>query len=256
MIKSSHWYQLSAPPARASSGGGGVVPPTNRTAEYISSEAGDFSLTGSDVNTWGDHGANADLAITYVSGTKVVRGTTHPINGTVATVDTNNADCEYNTPVGGTLADYWPSGVGSVYLVIYVDSHPDRFNDPDPIFEFGTALRCQIQDGPILVVDTNAGGQSTQPSGQSISLDAWHLISIRSSAGAGNLKVQIDDGTEVSVTGATVATLTSRMVKWYDTGGGGRFDGAEAHEVWYSVAHSDAQRDAVKAGLRALYTDI
>ena len=237
------------------SSGSITIPTTSLTAEYVSSAAADFSLTGAAVNTWREHNGNTDLDLAFSSGTKANRNTTHPINTTGETVDTNNAFGDYFSAVGGTLSDIFPSGTGSLYLVVYVDSHPDSFNDNDWIFKSSADanFKVSIKDGPNFTVGTNADAQQVS---QSITLDAWHLISVRFGTGAGGLKVQIDDNTEQSGTGAAISTLTGRLQAFADSGGAGRFDGALAHVLFYSATHDDSQRDVVKSALRALYADI
>ena len=249
---------LAAPRVAASSGGGGaVVPATNLTARYISNVLADFNLTGSSINTHAENNGNTDLDIIYISDTKALRQTTHPINTSEATVDTNNADCLHGTAADGTLADYWPSGVGAIYIALFVDSHPDRFSAPDWFMYFGTALRISVKDGPILNVDTNAGAQTVSTG--TITLDAWHLISIRSVTGVDGLRIQIDDEEEAASTGLACVTLTDVMRMFYSGDDAGRFDGAYADIAVYSATDAvgvTTQRDAVKAAFRALYNEL
>lgn len=232
---------------------------TNMTAEYRHDNADDFDLTGNNINSMGEHGGNADLSIDYVAGTKAVRDTTQPVNTDEPTVNTKNAFCEYRAPAGGTLADVWPSGTGSYFLIARFDSHPDSFNAKDWIVGdesggvMGANLGIAIADGPEFYVKTNAGAQVNS---QAITLDAWHIISVRNGVGAGQLKVQIDDADEVTATGAAVAVLTGRLKRWADSGDAGRADMAQAIERWYSDILTDEQKELVKAALRAQVSDV
>lgn len=224
----------------------------NLTGRYVSSVFADFTLSGAAVDDWKDHGGNADLDVDYLAGTKANRDTTHPLNSSDPTVDTNNAFCEYQSPAAGTLADLWPAGTGTLYMVLYADSHPDAFGDLDWIYQFGANLKIGIHDGPTLKVATNSETQVLTPA---IALDQWHVIAIRNAAGAGGLRVRINDS-EVNATGAAVATLTNRIKRFADSGGGGRFDGAIGDDLWYSAVHTDDEVEQNIAALRALYAEL
>ena len=230
-----------------------TLPATNRTAEYISSVDGDFSLTGASVNTHAEAQGVTDLNLIYISDTKATLDTANPINTTGKTVNTNNADCLHGTGANGTLSDFWPAGTGTMFLVMYADSHPDRFNAPDWFMRFGTALRISTIDLGKLRVGTNSDAQVVEPA---FSLDAWHLVTIRNGIGAGALKVQVDDDAEVTATGAAVTTLTDVMRLFYNVDDAGRFDGPYAHIYTNSDIFTDNQVTSAKEVLRNLYADV
>lgn len=219
------------------------MPTTNLTALYFGQDDADFTFSsGDNIATWKEHNGRGagDLDFAFVSDTRAVKTATHPVNTSQETVDTNNQAGDYQTPAGGTLADFLPSGVGTIYGKVYFDSHVDAFNAEDRIFYAGTNLRFGFIDGVDgkFRVQTNSAAQSIES--VDLAVDTWYTFCIRLGNGANQLKLKINALTEVTGTGATISTLTDRPKLFYSTGDAGRFDGAVAMFAFYSDVHDDA----------------
>lgn len=233
------------------------LPATNLTGLYFTQDDADFSFSAGDsVATIKENDArlSGDLDYAFVSGTRAVKTSTHPVNTDEETLDTNEAFGDYRTPAGGTLADLLPSGVGTVYFKMFLDSHPDAFNAPDHIFYAGASgvdLRIDVVDGPRIRVQTDSGAQSVQSA--VLSLDAWYTVCVRLGNGANQLKLKVNALAEVTATGATIATLTARPKLFADSEDAGFVDAAFALlPSSYSAVHDDATRDSTMAAIDAL----
>lgn len=246
----SYWCRVSGDGGDADSDAAVVLIglPTNATGTFLSHVAGDFDLTGSNVDTQRENGGNTDLDNVYVSATKAVRDTTVPLNTNQPTVRTANQDCEYTNLVSGALGILWPDGKGTLYKVLRVVSHPDRFSAPDHVIFAKTSADPQfvveVVDGPALRVGTNARTELVDfAAANGFAFGTWYVVAIRTEAGTKKLRVRAvwaAGDWSGDADGAVIGDLTGLLRRYYDSGDAGRGDVVEGREHWFAAVHDDA----------------
>lgn len=223
----------------------------------------------SGVTKWKDV-SDTDFDFSYVSGTKCTYDTTYPVNTSQKTIQNNGAAVLMQAAAAGKSSKLWPSGVGSLYMVVYITT--DMFavgatsDAGNSVLRHGGAgsyggvvsfykddagspanfdVRATVYDGA-----TKAANDVDIP--QSGNVPGWHLISIRNTGSA--IKLQVDDRTEISVASGAMSYLDGvlQIFNAYNA----LPTTALALVAAYSTAHDDTARDARKAEIRSCIADV
>ena len=238
---------------------------TARTAAWLTDQASYFSLTGSNVDVWYEANGTTALDLTYVSGTKSIYDTTHPVNTTGKSVRTGGfVTSLYAAGATGKSSLIWPTGKGSLFIALkIIDAVSDgALSSNDGIFRHGDTgswgglvqiaersaggsgyrARATCYDGATKTVDHNVADE--MPAG-------WHLLAIRNDGS--NLSLKVDNYTENQTPCGAMAYTDGvlRALSPYSTGQ----DVAIAAMLSYS-AYDTTTRDTVITQLQALITDL
>lgn len=238
---------------------------TGRTAAWLSDQSSYFDLTGANVDKWKEAGGTTSLDLSYVSGTKSIYDTTHPVNTTGKTVRTGGfVTSLYAAAAAGKSSLIWPTGKGSLFFAFkLIDAVSDgAWSSNDGIFRHGDTsswggivqiakrsaggsgyrVRATCYDGATKTVDHNVADEI--PAG-------WHLIAIRNDGT--NLSLKVDNYGENQAPCGAMAYIDGvlRALSPYSTGQ----DVAMAAVVAYS-AHDTTTRDTVIGQLQDLIADL
>lgn len=258
-------FGFGSPTAAASSGGSSTwlsqLLSTGRTAAWLTDQASYFSLTGSNVDVWYEANGTTALDLTYVSGTKSIYDTTHPVNTTGKSVRNAGAVSLYACGATGKSSLIWPSGVGSsFYALKIIDAVATGAEGPSTsVARHGDngswgGLLGITKDGTddFKVYHTVYDGSTKTASDDVGIASGWHVIAVRNTGS--DLFLKVDDQTEVQAGGAGAMSYLDgvfRILSPYST----HESVAMAAMLHYS-AHDTTTRDTVISQLQTLITDL